>query len=41
MLVESLKGEIELISEPGQGSEFIVRFPLNQAHEDTLKKGVS
>jgi signal transduction histidine kinase len=41
MLVKSLKGEIELISEPGQGSEFIVRFPLNQAHEDTLKKGVS
>ncbi len=37
ILVDSLEGEIELISNPGEGSEFIIRFPAYKKQEEILK----
>lgn len=35
LLVDNMGGEIELISEPGKGSEFILRFPVRVKEEIT------
>ncbi|MCA6073729.1 tetratricopeptide repeat-containing sensor histidine kinase [Fulvivirga sedimenti] len=37
ILVDSLEGEIELISKPGEGSEFIIRFPAYKKQEEILR----
>ncbi|MEJ2004784.1 MAG: tetratricopeptide repeat-containing sensor histidine kinase, partial [Cyclobacteriaceae bacterium] len=41
MLVESMSGEIELVSSPGQGSEFIIRFPAHLAQENPVHNNAS
>ena len=37
LLVDRLEAEIELVSEPGKGSEFIIRFPAHYSQEKMLK----